>query len=467
MYVLLQKYLVRILFATGILVFFLLISCKRQTVTLTRITQGHHVEDQGISFLETTLAVNPHDSGNMVIASMRTIKAARIEGSAVFYTTDAGKSWKKGLNLDTNSIDFPGGDPYLTVDSRGNFYFCTIGKFVVWKSFDQGATWKKMSIVPGAYAYDRQWIVADLRDTSATTLYASGKFSVPAYNSDEMIMSISADGGKTFSYPQTFPPKTKNESLNTPMGLHQTENGTLLSFYNVFYMDSIPKETLKKLHSGKGNEIIGKIEAIVSNDNGKSFQTNTVSVLESYGHGVPAKSLKCLSTAGIGSYTTSGTETIYIAWINAINGYCEVVISASQDKGKTWTSPKSIHRKKQFSDMSNVALAVNESGVILVVWNDRRNDPGNTCFQIMGAFSVNGGQSFEAPFIIDTTMSCPCGRDNENNGFDECRWANGGDTQGIATLPSGHFVVSFPSERNGKLELFLARIIPPEKSLAK
>ena len=79
------------------------------------------------------------------------------------------------------------------------------------------------------------------------------------------------------------------------------------------------------------------------------------------------------------------------------------------------------------------------------------------CLGCGGMTSFSVGKSFGNAFKIDEQMTCPC-RDIENQPSDDCRFLNGGDTQGLTAIPDGSFVLVFPSDIGTKMEFFLAKI---------
>jgi hypothetical protein len=379
--------------------------------------------------------------------------------SVIYYSNDGGKTWKQSVNLENNSIEFPSGDPYLTSDGKGNLYFSTLHNgFTIWKSGDYGTSWYVLSKVPGSNSYDREWIVADTRDTTDQHIYASGKFDVRNLKTniypEAVAISRSTNGGATFSFPQTFLASEPHEALNSMLGMHLTKRGKLLVSYNRFYVD----KNTGRAKEGKGDVILGKIEVLVSVDKGLNFEEYFVSPLEAYGHKQEIKSMKTKGLGGMTSYTSDDEEIIYMTWTKAINGYGQNVVSSSRDGGKSWSIPIWVNDASGLkADVSNPIIAANNNGDLLAVWNDRRNDPNNVCFQIMGAFSRDNGKTFEEVFMIDEQITCPC-RDSKGSVTEDCRFSSGGDTQGLTTLPDGNFLLVFPSDRNNRMNLFLAKI---------
>lgn len=455
----------QLLFCFEIIIVLLMINCadknqgfQNTNTQLIDISSQFH---QVYNHLETAIVVNFKNPENIVVTAMISERGYNILYSVIYYSIDGGVTWGQSINLQDNSIEFPSGDPYLTSNSNGDLYFSSLyNGFTVWKSTDHGVSWFVLSKVPGSNSYDREWIVADTRDTTDKYIYASGKFDVRNLKTnvypEAVAISRSTNGGFTFSSPLIFLASKPNEALNSMLGMHFTKRGKLLVSYNRFYVDI----NTGRAKEGKDDVILGKIEVLVSEDKGLSFVEYLVSPLKAYGHSQENKSMKTKGLGGMASYSSSNEEIIYITWVEAINGYGQNVVSSSWDGGKSWSKSIQVNNVSgAFADVSNPNIAVNNKGVLLAVWNDRRNDPKNICFQVMGAFSCDNGLTFEEAFIIDEQSTCPC-RDSEGNVTEDCRFSSGGDTQGLTVLPDGNFILVFPSDRNNHMELFLNKINP-------
>lgn len=427
-----------------------------QNVTLIDISSQFEIE---YSHLETSITINPINPNNIVVASMLSDKGYNAPNSVIYYSKDAGNTWLQGVNMQTNNTSFPKEDPYFASDNKGNLFFSTLyNGFTIWKSTDLGKTWNALSTVPGRN-YDREYIVADLRDSTGQRMYATGKFHLknkdPNIWPEVVAISRSTNGGVSFSEPLTFHAKTPNEALNSMLGMHLTKKGTLLISYNRFFID----EEVKK--RGYSMQDLGeaKIEVLVSEDNGLTFKPYIVGDQKIYSHGREIQSMKTMGLGNMASYTKEDEEIIYINWREASNNYSQSVVASSSDKGKTWSKPVVVSNSGvATSDVSNPSIAVNKDGTVLAVWNDRRNSLNNICFQVMGAFSFDNGKTFKKPFIIDKQLTCPCRSQNNEITEKNCRFLAGGDTQGLTALPNGEFALVFPSDRNNKMELFLAKI---------
>ncbi|MCP4204701.1 MAG: exo-alpha-sialidase [bacterium] len=119
----------------------------------------------------------------------------------------------------------------------------------------------------------------------------------------------------------------------------------------------------------------------------------------------------------------------------------DVVIAHSDDHGATWTEPRVVNDDDTSAHHSNSGLAVNSSGAVGVMWNDRRARPDSFCFETRFAVSVDGGNTFLPSVKLNRTPACPPpGADDPSRPF---RFLNGGETQGLVGLEGDAFVAAW------------------------
>src|SRR5206468_11404156 len=121
-----------------------------------------------------------------------------------------------------------------------------------------------------------------------------------------------------------------------------------------------------------------------------------VADFRTYGHAAEGKSLMGLGGGrlAVDSSGDSRRGWLYLTWLDALDGYHQVMAAASADGGRTWSRPVQVTDSKTKSDQSNPAIAVNDAGVVGISWNDRRGDPTDRCYQLFFAASADGGASF-------------------------------------------------------------------------
>src|SRR5438552_3614256 len=83
-------------------------------------------------------------------------------------------------------------------------------------------------------------------------------------------------------------------------------------------------------------------------------------------------------------------------WPDAADGRTDVRFAYSADKGKTWSRPMRLNDDRPPTDDTRgpdhmmPTIAVNQAGVVLVVWYDRRDSRDNMSWKIRAAASLDG-----------------------------------------------------------------------------
>lgn len=104
---------------------------------------------------------------------------------------------------------------------------------------------------------------------------------------------------------------------------------------------------------------------------------------------------------------------------------------------------------------SNPAITVTDAGVLVVLWNDRRADPLDRCFRARASASLDGGATFVPSVPLTITDVCPATGDlaDFSTRRFRLRFANGGETQGLAPLPGGDVLAVWVDEVDGVMHL--------------
>lgn len=369
--------------------------------------------------VETYLAVNPADPENL-LASAMSVSASE---SVVYASRDGGSTWRQVESPEGPT--FPGGDPMLAFDETGRAYFSTIAPGIhVWRSDDGGRTWAGPSLVGPDRAADRQWVVASGvgGDGSPRLLVAAKTVETAAgRRRDLFLLSSSRDGGRSFTEPELLPPDSGY--LNSVTDLVVTGDGTLLMPYLVNYARI----------SEDPQVIRGRRWIRISGDRGRSWSgPHPVAENLQYGNGTWSRAMRGLGAGNLAVDESGGPHdgTAYMTWAAVLGEQLQIVLARSPDGGRSWQEPVRVNDAGFDSDHSMPTVAVNRHGVVAVTWNDRRHDPEDRCFRHYAAVSVDGGKSFGPNRRVSDVETCPGPRS---------RWLNGGDTQGLASLPDGSF----------------------------
>ena len=172
-------------------------------------------------------------------------------------------------------------------------------------------------------------------------------------------------------------------------------------------------------------------------------------------------------------------DRIYATWIDHRSGKLDVLFAYSTDKGKTWSSPRVInddHRWPQGGgpDALHGIPAVSPTGVVGVMWYDRRDQPDDLGWDVRFRASFDGGETFTPSVKINTVSHRPLAADSlwvmsghEENWYHAPETAefgvhsfnfSGGHTAGLAADAAGVFHPLWIDNRTGVPQLWTARV---------
>ena len=164
---------------------------------------------------------------------------------------------------------------------------------------------------------------------------------------------------------------------------------------------------------------------------------------------------------------------LHVVWHELAGGVYRLRYTRSDDRGATWTAPRFLAPTSSEvpadAQQYQPGLAVNKDGVVGVAWFDTRHQPGVTGYDRYFTASTDGGETFSAPVRVSTVSSTPRldhRRDAKDHtkfrwlpGFDDRRWASGGDYVGMTALADGAFLPVWPDARHdGVQQIYGARI---------
>ncbi len=400
---------------------------------------------------EPWLAVDARNPGRAIAASL-----TDSDGSVVYATKDAGKTWARARHDGPAEASFAGGDPVVVFDSDGNAYFGTISPFRVWRSRDGGTSWHGPVVVPGR-SFDREYLAVREAKAAPDTLYAVGRtpMTVFGHQIDGGIgVSRSTDSGQTFDFPRLLLLDPARSIIHTPGSVVITPDGKIL--ISVMAHDA-PIRDLSLIEN--------HVWILRSDDGGRTFgdPIPAATTVIHGNKGDPVKVAKSLATAGLAMDTAQGSPyrgRLYLGYLSVEDGRLQVMVAASSDTGRTWTRPVRVNDDGGTANHSNPVIAAN-AGSLVVLWNDRRADPNDLCFRATVAASIDGGASFLPNAPLVGVATCPLRGQPATSfgdwGFRE-RYLNGGETQGLAPLSGHAFLAVFVDGTGGTMQLRAATI---------
>lgn len=363
---------------------------------------------------EPFVATDPADSSRLIAASMAFEQDANSVLTIVYSSFDGGRTWVPTLDTSQFSqTDDPGiayspsGEPIVvmgaSVGNNGQ------SRTLIYRSPDHGRTWAPPVMLPESVAtMHRQFVTANRRNVYVTgtgRMNAEGKGAGP----EQLLLFSSADGGAHFSGPaKTAPPEHRITGHVTTAVL---SDGTIVCLLTELRPDDAT--------SGPGPTAprpTGWLKAARSTDGGRSFLP-FVLVDDSYLdlHDLRINNAPALA---VDPGSDAFKDRLYAVWPDQRSGRAEILLSYSSDKGTTWSKPRPVNDDRAFGpgtpgpDDFMPAVAVNKSGVVGVLWNDRRDNPDGVAWWTRFAASLDGGQTF-LPSVRVSEAPAAFGRDEK------------------------------------------------------
>lgn len=170
-----------------------------------------------------------------------------------------------------------------------------------------------------------------------------------------------------------------------------------------------------------------------------------------------------LPRLAVDSTTGPFHDRIYATWESRASGRSQVLFSYSKDQGKTWSHPQVIDDdvarvvggKIDGPDDIHGIVAVNNQGVVGVMWLDRRDFPDNLGWSLRFRASLDGGETF-LPSVKASSVDYDPSRGGRVPLFGDGDWSlkepqttnslaigwftfDGGHTMGLAADAQGKF----------------------------
>lgn len=300
------------------------------------------------------------------------------------YSSDGGTTWSASALLD--SVVLGGGllrnsDASVTVDTAGNFYITTIAlnntngntTLAIYKSTDGGITFPAAQILAQGSSEDKEMITTDLAPGSPfkNNIYISwSRLNL----SPDIRLIRSTNGGVNWSTPANVSSTATNGQGSDPAtGPNGNVYVTWVNFnYTTQYFNK-------------------------STDGGLTFGTPQI-VATGTQASIPFSQSGPTTFPSIACDVSGGPRNgyVYITWCDGRNGDADVFLARSTDNGTTWSAPIRVNNDPMSNGKCQAWpwIAVNNQGLIAVLFYDTRNTPNNTIIEAWLARSSDGGATF-------------------------------------------------------------------------
>lgn len=333
---------------------------------------------------EPAICINPKNTNQVVAGSNLNF---------YYYSTNSGLNWSKATLTSSYSV---WGDPSITVDTAGNFYYghltnpmssYFIDRIVVQKSTNGGINWSNgtyTGFIPPKQQ-DKEWLCVDPYNNNiymSWTQFDSYGSSNPS-DSSVILFSSSTDAGETWSNALRINKIAGNcvDEDNTVEGAVPCTgpNG------EIYVSWSINDKIVFNKSTNGGVSWLPEETFVTSQPGGWDFAVSGIY----RANGLPVTSCDLSNGPNRG--------TIYINWSDQRNGTTDtdVFMIKSTDGGNTWSDVKRVNDDPSGRQQFFTWMTIDQTtGFVYFVFYDRRN---YTTLQtdVFMAKSTDGGETFE------------------------------------------------------------------------
>lgn len=344
----------------------------------------------------------PQEPSIMLDPNNPAIIIAGANNDNYYRSEDTGRTWTSHILTSGYGV---WGDPVISVDTAGHFYFFHlsnppggnwIDRIVCQKSTDRGKTWNNGTYtgLNGVKAQDKEWCVIDRKNNIMylTWTQFDRYGSTSPKDSSLILFSKSADAGNTWSQPLRI-----NKVAGDCIDDDKTVEGATPAIG--------PNGEVYVSWAGPNGLVFNR-----SKDQGETWLKEEIKIDPMPGgwnYAIPGL-MRANGLPVTACDTSKGLfqGTIYVNWSDQRNGTTntDIWLSKSTDGGDTWSEPVKVNddfsNKHQFLTWMSIDQT---TGYLYFVFYDRRNYSDNST-DVYVAVSKDGGKTFinrkisESPF---------------------------------------------------------------------
>ena len=351
-------------------------------------------------------------------------------------SADQGKTWSKIINTSSKYA----GDPWGVITNRGTAIFTALSSLandeltLEIHRLQKGDSYWSDNLLILKGNFDHQTAVVDRNDN---TIY------IVAILGDRIYVNYSEDDGLSFNQPQSI--QFNNLGANTMVPVVQEDGSLVVSFTN------FNRPVINGSRKGRSREFLAKTLSWITIFKKEKGFSNPMLISADCEKGFPVLAID-------DSKESTSQNMYYVCSSQSDN---TIYNFYSNTNGKSWSLPIAVSK---FNDLKEVKrhpfvgipqVAVNNAGVLGVLWQSRLDDPENKCNTLYFSASLDGGQSFLTPTKVSSKASC---MENPQNMWAGSRYKSGGDYMSFIGLDNGDFMTIWADSRHGRATYYTARI---------
>lgn len=423
---------------------------------------------------EMRVAAHPTDPDVLLGAGMAWSDSAGKYDVIAYRSDDGGESWRPTLEVERGGSSM---DPDVAFGPDGWAYLVEFGygpdvdgaEELLHRSPDGGTTWRSPREIDVG---DRPYVsVAGAGTERSGRVYVDGTDEVdPPGSRDERsalrVARLAGHGDEVLG--TTALPADSGRRIVGNGNSAVLSDGSLVVLYPEWRADADLDPHGPGPDGPRVREPNARLMTSVSDDGGRTFGTARPGArwYNRWGRG------RSGTMPVIAADTSSGPfrDRLYAAWTDFRSGEGEILLSHSDDRGRSWSDPIVVNRSggPAFHPM----LAVNGDGVLGVAWYDRRHSPDGAGWALRFAASTDGGVTVgpsvrvsEGSYRLAWDRGLVLKAGDPSRGrthradavlhhFNE----DGGDTAGMAVDASGVFHPFWVDNRTGVPQIWTAPV---------